>query len=186
MSQAATLYDSGKGLPLLKAAQGDLINSAITFIRTFVKPKYAKDVDAIKVILVKSMAQPGLCVNWDKITSKFLKPQMGELLALEQMTGVTVLLNMSKPNEGETLWAPVLFHEFGHVMFDGGGGPNEPAAWRVELEASYGWVKEHTDEKAIFSAFVKARKKSGMYASFPAGSEASAKDAFEKLENQSD
>ena len=185
MSESTSSFERGKGLRILTTEEESRMIEAIAFIRKFASTRYtqAPALDKTKIVLVNGMAQPGLCANWSNISTKiFLKPQLKELIPEEMMTGATVLINVSSPDSGGTLWPPVLFHECGHAMFDTKAGPQEPCAWRVELEASFAWVQEHSDEKQKFKLFVQERKKAGMYASFPSDGESSARSALSSLQ----
>lgn len=182
MSGSANLFEAGTGLRGLSAQEAKRINDSITFVRQTAASRYGNDLSTVKFIAVNGMAQPGLCVNWTRIDARtFLKPQLVNLMPESLMTGKTVLFNVSTPDSGGTLWPPIIFHECGHAIFDL-SGPNEPAAWRVELEVSLAWVVQNTAEKAAFKTFVQARKALKMYTNFPSTAAASANNAMAQLQ----
>ena len=183
MSGSTNLFEAGTGLRGLSAQEAKRINDSITFVRQTSATKYSYDLSTLKFVAVNGMAQPGLCVNWTRIDARtFLKPQLLSLMPESLMTGKTVLFNVSTPDSGGTLWPPILFHECGHALFDGSGSPNEPAAWRVELEVSLAWVGQNTTEKAAFKTFVQTRKALKMYTSFPSTAATSANEALGLLQ----
>lgn len=146
------------------------VQAAADFIAGHVSLKYSKNLDAATFFAIKGGnardSQPGLCYNWQTMKSAvkvFRGPEASKLGVTGQyQTGISVMLNVEKPDSGGTLWPPTIFHECGHAMFDPVTGGGESHAWLVELEMGLAWA-EAKDGMAAFKTFVQSRKSSSQY-----------------------